>query len=280
MNKSKQTKSMKRLLTMTGLVIITAASSQVFAQNGVGINPTGAAAHPSAVLDASSTTQGFLPPRMTGAQRDGILNPATGLVVFCTDCGEKSKGGELQVYSGGFWRNMSGGFAGNPMAIGNSYGGGMIAYVLQFGDPGYDANVVHGLIAYTGNLGEATEWGCMDTEIAGADGSAIGTGNQNTIDIMNGCATANIPASRCGNIVLNGYDDWYLPSKNELTKLYFNIGQGAPAPNTNIGGFFNGSYWSSTELDRLFAYGFDFYFGNSFNGVKSRKYYVCAVRAF
>ena len=42
------------------------------------------AASNSAVLEASSTTQGFLPPRMTTIQRDAILSPATGLVIFNT----------------------------------------------------------------------------------------------------------------------------------------------------------------------------------------------------
>jgi hypothetical protein len=284
MNKSKQTKSMKRLLTMAGLVIITAASSQVYAQNGVGINPTGAAAHPSAVLDASSTTQGFLPPRMTATQRDAIANPATGLVVFCTNCGQPSVGGELQVYSGGFWRNIAGGNAAGVIAIGQSFGGGIVAYILQPSDPGYDANVLHGLIAAPSDQGTA-QWGCYGTTIAGADGSAIGTGNQNTIDIMSGCATANIAASVCGDLFLNNYSDWYLPSIAELEKLYFNIGQGAPAPNTNIGGFTDDIYWSSTEFNETQfnatqAYYFYFNFGIA-NGIdKFTTTYVRAVRAF
>jgi uncharacterized protein (TIGR02145 family) len=62
----------------------------------------------SAVLEASSTTQGFLPPRLTYAQKMAITRPVTGLVVFCTDCGPPSIGGELEVYSGGIWRNMIG----------------------------------------------------------------------------------------------------------------------------------------------------------------------------
>jgi hypothetical protein len=39
----------------------------------------------SAVLEASSTTKGFLPPRMTNAQRLAIASPAVGLIVYCTD---------------------------------------------------------------------------------------------------------------------------------------------------------------------------------------------------
>jgi hypothetical protein len=39
----------------------------------------------SAALDVSSTTRGFLPPRMTTAQRDAIASPAVGLTVYNTD---------------------------------------------------------------------------------------------------------------------------------------------------------------------------------------------------
>ncbi|RLJ30689.1 uncharacterized protein (TIGR02145 family) [Chryseobacterium sp. 7] len=40
----------------------------------------------SAILDVTSTTQGFAPPRVTKAQRDAILSPISGLIVYCTDC--------------------------------------------------------------------------------------------------------------------------------------------------------------------------------------------------
>jgi len=61
------------------------------------------ASDPSAVLEARSITKGFLPPRMSSAQRTGISNPAAGLIVFdTTDNG-------TYVYNGTIWENISGG---------------------------------------------------------------------------------------------------------------------------------------------------------------------------
>src|SRR6185503_18729706 len=54
------------------------------AQN-VAINTTGNSADASAMLDVSSTSKGFLPPRMTTVQRTGIPSPTNGLMVFDTD---------------------------------------------------------------------------------------------------------------------------------------------------------------------------------------------------
>lgn len=56
------------------------------ANNFVGINATSVIT--SAVLAVNSTTRGFLPPRMTNAQRTAIATPAVGLCVYCTDAVE------------------------------------------------------------------------------------------------------------------------------------------------------------------------------------------------
>jgi uncharacterized protein (TIGR02145 family) len=66
----------------------------------------GAAVAPvsSAIIEATSTTQGFLPPRMTGAQRDAISSPVAGLIIWCSNCGL----GEIEVYNGSSWINISG----------------------------------------------------------------------------------------------------------------------------------------------------------------------------
>ena len=65
---------------LAGVLTASAALAQ-----GVAINGTGAPADPSAMLDVASTTSGFLPPRMTAAQRTAIVSPATGLLVYQTD---------------------------------------------------------------------------------------------------------------------------------------------------------------------------------------------------
>lgn len=64
--------------------------------------------HPSAALEVAGTNGGVLFPRMSITQRNNISEPATGLMLFCTNCGPN---GEMQVYNGRRWANMLGGIA-------------------------------------------------------------------------------------------------------------------------------------------------------------------------
>ena len=67
-------------------------------------------------------------------------------------------------------------------------------------------------------------WGCMGDPIPGAEGTAIGTGEQNTLDILAGCLTEDIAARLADayTVTVNSvvYEDWFLPSKDELLEMY------------------------------------------------------------
>lgn len=65
-------------------LVILLTSSFIALSQGVGINSNGASPHPAAGLDVNFDNKGFLPPRLTTAQRDAILNPPNGLVIYNT----------------------------------------------------------------------------------------------------------------------------------------------------------------------------------------------------
>ena len=78
--------------------------------------------------------------------------------------------------------------------------------------------------------------------------------------------------SYCADYTVGQYDDWHLPSKDELNKLYEN--------KTAIGGFTDDYYWSSKEFDSNNAWSQFFYYGNQYRLSKDITNYVRAVRAF
>jgi hypothetical protein len=149
--------------------------------------------------------------------------------------------------------------------IGQAALGGIIAYINGGGSTG-----TSGLVATVANVSTGAAWGCSGTSISTS--TAIGTGNQNTINIMAGCATAGIAARLCGDLTEGGFSDWYLPSKNELNALYIN--------RVAIGGFASGNYWSSTENDSFSAWSQSFVNGGQYDDDKNLTYYVRAIRSF
>ena len=155
--------------------------------------------------------------------------------------------------------------------IGLIHAGGIIFYMESDGT---------GLVSAESDQSTSAVWGCFPTALTGADETAIGTGNQNTIDIEAGCPDAGIAAEICANLILNGFDDWFLPSKDELNEMWSKIGRGATAPNTNIGNFANHMYWSSSEYDDYSAWRQDFLFFNQLPSVKASSSRVRAIRAF
>jgi hypothetical protein len=125
----------------------------------------------------------------------------------------------------------------NTYWIGENYGGGIIFYL--------DGTWQHGLITSATDLSVGAPWGCPGN-FMGSTSYAIGSGQDNTTAIVNGCSTPGIAARICDALVLNGYSDWFLPSADELYEL---VSQGA-----YIGGIVdNEPYWSSTEIDQAGA---------------------------
>ncbi|MCP4278275.1 MAG: hypothetical protein GY779_18180, partial [Gammaproteobacteria bacterium] len=117
--------------------------------------------------------------------------------------------------------------------------GGIVFYVTNDGHDGLEVSPV--------DLGIGVDWGCSGTAIAGADESAVGTGAQNTKDILAGCGEAGIAARLADEYSLGGYSDWFLPSKDELRLLSDNV---ADIFIDDPGIF----YWSSTEFDQTLAF--------------------------
>ena len=108
MNSNYNYKNLVNMKTLKTLFLAVALIASYTLTAQVAVTTDGSSADGSAMLDVKSTDKGFLPPRMTQTQRDAISAPATGLVVYCTDCGDN---GELQVYNGTTWTNMIGGEA-------------------------------------------------------------------------------------------------------------------------------------------------------------------------
>ena len=156
----------------------------------------------------------------------------------------------------------------NPcgLAIGQTYQGGIIFYL--------DPSGCHGLIAAPSNYNSTLQWygGILinesyDVGWTRVEGSGLFEGKYNTevlpmrlalLDITINVYTPfylSAASTIVSNLTIGGFNDWYLPSVQELRLMLQNIGPGNPFGLGNLGGFIiSDVYWSSTEGDRLGAW--------------------------
>ncbi len=208
----------------------------------------------SAALDISSTTKGFLPPRLTTLQINTIASPATGLIVFNTSINKP------QFFDGTGWKNFDG-----THYIGENYEGDIIFYIDGTGE--------HGLACAPSDQSTGIVW-YSSYVTTSATGTAVGTGQTNTNAIVGTIGAGSYAAQLCNDLDLNGHTDWFFPSKDELNLLYINLHQ------AGLGNFGGTVYWSSSETGSAPAWRQNFSTGTQFTYDKPNTAYIRAIRAF
>jgi hypothetical protein len=150
------------------------------------------------------------------------------------------------------------------LKIGQSYAGGIIFYL--------DGTGKHGLVTLPEDQSASAKWSVGTLSRINASGLGVGMGQLNTSTIISAQSTGDYAASICDKLTMNGYSDWFLPSKSELLLLY--------QQRDAIGGFSTGYYWSSSEYDTLHAWDLYFPYGPQYFMKKDSGGRVRAVRAF
>jgi hypothetical protein len=149
--------------------------------------------------------------------------------------------------------------------------GGIVFYIHEHGLLGWRY-----LEAAPRDLPKA-EWGARGTSIGGTE-SRVGSGKSNTgriTGVLQKSGETGRAAQLCAGYELNGYRDWFLPSKDELDLMYKNL------KTKGLGGFTNDRYCSSSEDDKYNAAWLQYFDGGRQDGYrKDYTFSVRAVRAF
>lgn len=237
--------------------------------------------------DPNNTEQGFV----ISTEIQPTIND-TQINVNGTDISTTIEGLEPNTtyYVRSFLTNSLGEFYGNEVSfttdeqrlnIGDLAFGGIVFWI----DPDdYTKGLVSALVDQA-----ITQWGCYGEYINNASDTVIGSGFSNTIAIVNNCSEMNMAARVCDDLSLNGFDDWFLPSKDELNLMYENLHlNGLGGFENGEGNCCNGWYWSSSdgELNGDAAWVQSFRDGlNGFQttydiGIKNFENHVRAIRRF
>jgi len=152
-----------------------------------------------------------------------------------------------------------------PYALGDTGpAGGLVFY-----DKGSMSDGWRYLEAAPSNQSTGIQWYNGNSVVTGATATGAGSGRANTSTIISKQGTGNYAAALCDKLVLGGFDDWFLPSKDELNLMYTNLRK------AGRGGFGSAWYWSSSEYTKLSAWIQDFSDGGRPNLI---KYSIGSVR--
>lgn len=122
---------------------------------------------------------------------------------------------------------------------------------------------------------EDAQWGENGDTCPGAAGTGVGTGQQNTIDIITRYGTGSTYAAQlCDGLSHAGCEDWFLPSRDELALMYQNLHM------AGVGDFPVMYYWSSSQVDQNNAWQVVFDAGTEEETSKLHGNRVRAARAF
>jgi len=132
--------------------------------------------------------------------------------------------------------------------------GGFIFYE----NPNYAADGWRYLEAAPFDQSAGAKWGCFRRAIPGARGTAVGTGKQNTLDMMAACTEMGTAADLCSTLSINGVRGWFLPSRDELTLMYRNLRAAGIGDFQDAGVADNFTYWASSQQTADMAVHVDF----------------------
>ena len=137
-------------------------------------------------------------------------------------------------------------YGGTCPEIGDTLNGGIVVYLFVSGDPGYVSGECHGLISSFSDLSTGDSWSTTNTDVYGADATALYTGYDNTWEIIDGLSSDAHAATICTSY--GAEYEWFLPSKNELDKILHGLV-------ISVGGVADDSYyWTSSEYATNYAW--------------------------
>ena len=164
--------------------------------------------------------------------------------------------GQILTYCTGVPKWTTGGVC--MPQLGGSYEGGIVAYLFQPGDFGYDPLVTHGIIVANQDLPIKYTWGPWNPTLYAQSfqsiSNDIGRGklNTDTILALGLNLSLSFPAALAARNYTDGiYSDWFLPSSNDLVAIKKNLAR------NNLGNFDTTSvtpgdlstgYWSSSVM--------------------------------